>query len=167
MKGTLPDRTQRELFRPMLRDMIDPKHELTLLANRIDRDYFEKEFSPLYANAGQPGVLIRVMVGCLLLKQMENLWDETLAKQWVRDPYMQYFCGMRCFEHRFPFDPSDFAHFRKRIGESGFEKIFGYSVRAHGEEKGRRRPKRSGICPTPRYRKTTRRFRRTRNYARR
>ena len=136
MKGTLPDRNQREMFRPMLCDMIDMRHELALLADRIDWDYFEKEFSPLYANAGQPGVPIRLMVGCLLLKQMENLGDETLAKQWVRDPYMQYFCGMRCFEHRFPFDPSDFVHFRKRIGEGGFEKIFEYSVRAHGEGKG-------------------------------
>jgi IS5 family transposase len=48
---------------------------------------------------------------------------------------MQYFCGMKCFEHRFPFDPSDFVHFRKRIGETGFEKIFAYSVRVNGKEK--------------------------------
>jgi IS5 family transposase len=136
MKGTLPSQNQRELFRPMLRDMIDMKHELALLADRIEWGYFEKEFSPLYANVGQPGIPIRVMVGCLLLKQMENLGDETLAKQWVRDPYMQYFCGMKCFEHKFPFDPSDFVHFRKRIGKEGFEKIFEYSVQAHGEKKG-------------------------------
>jgi IS5 family transposase len=115
--------------------MIDLKHELALLADKIDWEYFEKEFTPLYAAVGQPGVPIRLMVGCLLLKQMENLGDETLARQWVRDPYMQYFCGMKCFEHRFPFDPSDFVHFRKRIGEGGFEKIFAYSVKIHGEEK--------------------------------
>jgi IS5 family transposase len=78
------------------------------------------------------------MVGCLLLKQLKNLGDETLAKEWIENPYMQYFCGMRCFEHRFPFDPSDFVHFRKRIGESGFEKVFAYSVRLHdGERKGK------------------------------
>ena len=134
MKGTLPEKTQRDLFRPLLRDIIDPKHELALLADRIDWDYFEKSFSPLYSNVGQPGVPIRLMVGCLLLKQMENLGDETLAKQWIQNPYMQYFCGMRCFEHQFPFDPSDFVHFRKRIGETGFEKIFTYSVQAHMEE---------------------------------
>jgi len=137
MKGTLPDQTQRDLFRPLLRDMIDPKHELALLADRIDWEYFEREFSPLYAAVGQPSVPIRLMVGCLLLKQMENLGDETVAKKWIRDPYMQYFCGMRCFEHRFPFDPSDFVHFRKRIGEGGFEKIFEYSVRLHSEVTGK------------------------------
>jgi len=136
MKGTLPNQNQRDLFRPLLCDMIDPKHELALLADSIDWNYFEQEFTPLYSNTGQPSVPIRLMVGCLLLKQMENLGDETLAKQWIRDPYMQYFCGMRCFEHRFPFDPSDFVHFRKRIGETGFEKIFAYSVKVHREEKG-------------------------------
>ena len=135
MKGNLPDQTQRELFRPMLRDMIDPNHELSLLTDVIDWEYFEKEFSPLYSEVGQPGVPIRLMVGCLLLKQLKNLGDETLAKAWIENPYMQYFCGMRCFEHQFPFDPSDFAHFRRRIGEAGFEKIFEYSVHMHGEEK--------------------------------
>jgi IS5 family transposase len=134
MEGTLPDQSQRDLFHPLLRDIIDLKHELALLADRIDWNYFDKEFGPLYSKVGQPGVPIRLMVGCLLMKQMDNLGDETLAKRWIRDPYMQYFCGMRCFEHRFPFDPSDFVHFRKRIGEAGFEKIFEYSVKAYGEE---------------------------------
>ena len=131
MKGTLPDQNQ-----PLLRDMIDPKHELALPADSVDWNYFKKEFGHLYSDTGQPGVPIRLMAGCLMLKHLKNLGDETLAKAWVENPYMQYFCGMRCFEHRFPFDPSDFVHFRKRIGEAGFEKIFAYSVKAHGEEKG-------------------------------
>jgi len=136
MKGELPNQSQRDLFRPLLREMIDQKHELALLADSVDWKYFEEEFSPLYSNTGQPGVPIRLIVGCLLLKHLKNLGDETLAKAWVENPYMQYFCGMRCFEHRFPFDPSDFVHFRKRIGEAGFEKIFTCSVKAHGKEKG-------------------------------
>jgi len=52
MKGTLPDQTQREMFRPMLCDMIDPNHELALLADKIKWDYFESEFSSLYSNVG-------------------------------------------------------------------------------------------------------------------
>ena len=102
--------------------MVDRKHELALLANRIDWEYFEKEFSPFYSNVGQSAVPIRMMVGCLMLKHLKNLGDETLAKAWVENPYMQYFCGMRCFEHSFPFDPSDFVHFRKRIGQEGVRK---------------------------------------------
>jgi IS5 family transposase len=76
------------------------------------------------------------MVGCLLLKHLKNLGDDSLPKAWIENPYMQYFCGMRCFEHVFPFDPSDFCHFRKRIGEDGFEKIFAHSVKLHGQEVG-------------------------------
>jgi IS5 family transposase len=134
MVGKLPDTNQHELFRPLLVDMIDEQHELVLLANAIDWQYFENEFSTLYSKIGQSSVPIRLMIGCLILKHLENLGDETLPKRWVRDPYMQYFCGMRCFEHNFPFNPSDFCHFRKRIGEAGFEKIFAYSVKLHGKE---------------------------------
>ena len=36
MLGTLPERNQRELFRPMLVDIIDKRHELVLLADSID-----------------------------------------------------------------------------------------------------------------------------------
>jgi len=74
------------------------------------------------------------MVGGLMLKRIYNLGDETLCESWIRDPYMQYFCGMAHFEHRFPCDPSDFVHFRKRIGEKGIEKIFAYSVSLFGKQ---------------------------------
>ncbi|MDR0700222.1 MAG: IS5 family transposase [Tannerella sp.] len=134
MTGKLPDKNQRELFRPLLVDMIDKRHELALLADTIDWQYFEEEFSPLYSEVGAPSVPIRLMVGCLLLKHLKNLGDESLPKAWIENPYMQYFCGMRCFEHSFPFTPSDFSHFRKRIGAGGFEKIFACSVKLHGKE---------------------------------
>ena len=133
MLGKLPQITQRDLFRPMLKDFIDPSHELVLLANTIDWQYFEDEFSPLYSNLGSPSVPLRLMIGCLLLKQLYNYGDETLPLAWVRDAYFQYFCGMTFFEHKFPFDPSDFCHFRKRIGKDGFEKIFAHSVHLHGK----------------------------------
>ena len=134
MIGKLPDTNQRELFRPVLKDLIDLHHPLALLADSIEWEYFEHEFAPLYSGVGTSSVPIRLMVGCLMLKHLKNLGDETLAKAWVENPYMQYFCGMRCFEHEFPFDPSDFCHFRKRIGEEGFEKIFAHSVRLHGKQ---------------------------------
>ena len=130
MLGKNPKK-QPELFRPMLVDFIDDKHELVLLSEKIDWDYFEKEFSPLYSKTGNPSHPIRFMVGCLLLKHLYNLGDETLASAWIMNPYMQYFCGRGFFEHQFPCDPSNFVHFRKRIGEKGIEKIFSYSVRMH------------------------------------
>jgi len=43
-------------------------------------------------------------------------------------------CGGVFFEHKFSFDPSDFVHFRNRVGEAGIAKIFAYSVQLHGSE---------------------------------
>lgn len=130
MLGKNPEK-KPELFRPMLVDFIDHEHELVLLSEKIDWNYFEKEFSPLYSKVCNPSHPIRFMVGCLLLKHLYNLGDETLEKAWIMNPYMQHFCGRVFFEHEFPCDPSNFVHFRKRIGEKGIEKIFAYSVRMH------------------------------------
>ena len=122
MVGKIDSKKQHDLFRPMLIDFISTGHELVLLAKKIDWDYFEQELSEFYSPHGRPSMPIRLMVGCLLLKRLYNLGDETLAQAWVMNPYMQYFCGGTHFEHKFPFDPSDFVHFRKRIGEKGVEK---------------------------------------------
>ena len=70
----------------------------------------------------------------MLLKHLYNLGDERLPEYWVRDVFFRYLCGSVFFEHKFPFDPSDFVHFRNRIGEEGMEKIFAYSVKIHGKE---------------------------------
>jgi IS5 family transposase len=115
MLGKL-QQNERELFRIRLEDLINPNHELALLAKKIDWQYFEKEFKVYYSDKGAPSVPIRTMVGCLMLKHLYNLGDDRLPEYWVRDVYFQYFCGGVFFEHKFPFDPSDFVHFRKRVG---------------------------------------------------
>lgn len=130
MLGNSPQK-QHDLFQPSLLDFIDKRHELVLLSDKIDWTYFEKEFSPLYSKVGTPSMPIRFMVGSLMLKRLFDLGDETLAIAWRSNPYMQYFCGEVFFQHRFPCDPSDFVHFRKRIGKEGIEKIFFYSVHLH------------------------------------
>lgn len=101
---------------------------MVLLANKIDWKYFEDIFSTHYSRKGRPAMPIRMMVGCMFLKHLYNLGDETLAKQWVENPYMQYFCGCVHFQHKFPCDPIDFVHFRKQIGEEEMKKIFEYTM---------------------------------------
>jgi len=134
MIGKSPNQNQMNFFQPMLKEFINMSHEMVLLADKIDWKYFEDEFSGFYSNTGQPSMPIRFMVGCLMLKRIENLGDESLAQAWIMNPYMQYFCGEVHFQHQFPCAPSDFVHFRKRIGESGIEKIFAYSVKFHGKD---------------------------------
>jgi len=134
MTGKSPNQNQKNLFLPLLKEFIDMNHELVLLANKIDWKYFENSFSQYYSNTGQPAMPVRLMVGCLMLKRLYNYGDETLASAWEMNPYMQYFCGEAHFQHHFPCDPSDFVHFRDRIGEAGIELIFAYSVKLHGKD---------------------------------
>jgi IS5 family transposase len=63
----------------LLFGFIESKHELVLLANKIDWTYFEKSVASYYSNTGQPALSIRFMVGCLVLKRIYNLGDQTLA----------------------------------------------------------------------------------------
>lgn len=96
---------------------------------------------------GAPSIPIRLMVGCLLLKHLYNLGDEHILEYWVRNVYSQYFCGCEFFEHEFPFDPSNFVHFRNRVGEEGIGKIFAYSVQLHTVKSCRDKPVLSSQTP--------------------
>ena len=133
MLGKAVEQNQKNLFQPLLKEFINLTHELVLLAEEIGWKELEKEFSPLYSRTGTPSKPIRLMTGLLILKQLYNLGDETLMEAWIRDPYMQYFCGVAHFQWKQPCDPSDLVHFRKRIGEKGIEKIFSQSIQIHGK----------------------------------
>lgn len=134
MKGKLPSQDQKNLFRPILKEIVNPKHELVILANKMDWKYYENCFGVHYSHLGRPSVPIRTMVGLLLLKRIYNLGDETVMEQWLQNPYFQYFCGESEFQWEYPCDPSDMVHFRKRIGAEGAEKIFQSSVTIRKDE---------------------------------
>ncbi len=128
MLGKSANQNQKDLFRPLLKEIINMEHPLVKLADKIHWNELEKTFLPLYSSTGTPSKPVRLMAGLLILKQMYNLGDETVIEAYIRDPYMQYFCGEAHFQWKQPCDPSDLVHFRKRIGEQGVEKIFQQSV---------------------------------------
>jgi len=128
MMKKLSKQPQLEMFKTVLTSFINPEHELCLLAKKIDWDKLEKEFASLYGTVGRPSIPIRTIVGLLLLKQMYSLGDETVVERYLENPYWQYFCGEVYFQYRLPFDPSDFVHFRHRIGREGMELIFKQSI---------------------------------------
>jgi IS5 family transposase len=103
------------------------------LADKIPWEKLEKDLTKYYINFGRPSKPVRLMVSLMLLKQMNNLGDETVIAQWVQNPYWQYFSGEKTFQWKFPVDPSDMVHFRKRIGEEGIKKILEISISIHGK----------------------------------
>ena len=123
MIGKSPNQAQKHLFLPNLTEFINLRHELCILAETIDWDFFENEFAAHYSDVGSPSKPIRMMVGLLKLKQIFDLSDESLLREWVSNPYFQYFCGEAVFRWRYPCDPSDLSYFRSRIGEDGICQI--------------------------------------------
>ncbi|MET4601029.1 hypothetical protein ABIB90_000480 [Bradyrhizobium sp. JR4.1] len=121
-----------DLFRARLDQIINMKHELVLLAGKIDWDWIDGEIAPLYSENGRPGIETRFMIGLLLLKHIYGLSDEGVCERWVHDPYFQFFTGEEFFRHAFPHERSDLSHWRKRLGDK-LELLLAESLRVAHE----------------------------------
>ncbi len=115
-------------------DMLDKHDPLIALADAIDWKKIEDALSGFYSlDKGRPAKPLRLMAGLLMLKQLENLSDETVVLQWKRNPYYQYFCGLSDYQCALPCDATELVKFRHRIGQKGVDVIFGASVALHPE----------------------------------
>jgi len=134
MIGKNKQNGQMSFLYQTLRDQLNPRHPLYQLSNSINWKSIEDDFSGYYIDFGRPAKPIRLMVSLLILKQLDNLSDESIVSKWVENPYYQYFSGETQFQWSMPCDPSDLVHFRNRIGNQGFEKIFQLSVKLQGKD---------------------------------
>lgn len=128
MKRKSPDRSQSSFLQMDFEQMLDPKQPLFRLAKAIPWEHFETAFADYYDPKGRKAKPIRLMVGLLILKYVEDLSDEVLIERWCRDPYYQYFCGMEHFVWEVPCHPTELIKFRQRIGETGCEEILKVSI---------------------------------------
>lgn len=90
---------------PTSAEQLDTRQPLKKLADKLPLG--QNAFGEHYIPTGCPAKPVRLMVAFLLLKHLENLSDESVVDCWVRDPYNQYFCGMKGFQWELPCDPSD------------------------------------------------------------
>lgn len=134
MVGKQDKSPQLSIFDTPLERFINLEHELCILSHQIDWDSIEMEFSVYFSEIGRPSVPIRRMVGLLLLKYIYNLSDEAIVDRWIENPYWQYFSGEKVFQTQKPFDPTEFIHFRNRIGKEGAEKLLKVSIQLFGKE---------------------------------
>ena len=113
------DERQKDLFRPALDQIIDMRHPLVLLAEKIDWGFLDGRFgSVCQAGPGQPPLPTRLVAGLMILKHMHGLSDEVLCARWIENPYYQYLCGEQTFRHELPFDRSSLTRWRQRLGEA-------------------------------------------------
>ncbi len=133
MYSTAGKDQQLSFFGNDILNQLDEAEPLLKLASIIPWGDFEKAFKVHYSGLGAPAKPIRLMVGLLLLKQLENLSDETMVRQWKQNPYYQAFCGQNNFSLSEPCHSTELVKFRKRIGKEGMEKIFQMSIGLHGK----------------------------------
>jgi len=122
MKPKPQDRDAFELFQSHFDQLLNPKHALVQLANKIDWSRFESALASCYTeDMGAPAKATRLMVGLQYLKYTFNESDESVVARWVENPYWQYFCGFTHMQHKVPIDPSSMSRWRKRVGDERLE----------------------------------------------
>ncbi len=106
-----------DLFRARLDQIINMKHALVVLADRIDWAWLDERLAESFSDQGRPAEPVRFMIGMFLLKHTYGLSDEQVWDRWVHDPYFQYFTGEEFFQHALAHERSGMSHWRKRIGD--------------------------------------------------
>jgi len=117
-------KNQFDLFRANFKQILNPQHELCLLADQIDWSQFETVFEGCYSQSmGAPAKAVRLMVGLHYLKYMFNESDESVVERWVENPYWQYFCGFDFMQHECPIHPTTLVKWRQRVGAKRLEQM--------------------------------------------
>ena len=139
-----------DFFRSRLDQMIDLRHPLAVLAQRMPWAQIESALAPALAHkdragtligdvdlfgpstqlvgagvsaAGRPRLSIRLMAALLYLKHAFNLSDEELVQRWSENVVWQFFSGQEYYEPRLPCDATQIGRFRRAIGEAGVEEL--------------------------------------------
>ena len=144
-----------DFFRNRLATMLDGRHPLVVLADRMPWEALEealhqkRQATPIQeqvsedllgtrvqrrgghvSRAGRPALPIRLMVGLLYLKHAYDESDEGVCARYAESPAWQYFCGQEYFEHRQPCDPTKLVQFRKQLSEAGAEELLAKTIEA-------------------------------------
>ena len=118
MRPKQPEKARHDdLFRARLDQIINMKHALVVLADKIDWNWLDAQLANSFSDNGRPAEPVRFMIGMFLLKHTFGLSDEQVWDRWVHDPYFQYFTGEEFFQHELSHERSGMSHWRKRIGD--------------------------------------------------
>ena len=144
-----------DFFRARLDQMIDLRHPLAVLANRLPWDALAQRLAPMFAHkdragrlvagsdlfgtteelvgagvsaAGRTRLPIRLMAALLYLKHAYDLSDAELVQRWSENVIWQYFSGQEYYTPKLPCDASQVGRFRKAIGEAGVEELLKLTI---------------------------------------
>lgn len=123
-----------DLFRSRLENLVDGRHPLIRLAQRMPwaalEDALQDTLPPAPVAGGRPALPVRLMAGLLYLKHAYDLSDEVVCERWLENPYWQCFTGEVFFQTTLPCDPSSLVRWRKLLGEAGLEELLAQTIAA-------------------------------------
>ena len=123
-----------DLFRSRLDNLVDRRHALIRLAQRMPwaalEDALQDTLPPAPVAGGRPALPVRLMAGLLYLKHAYDLSDEVVCERWLENPYWQFFTGEVFFQTTLPCDPSSLVRWRKMLGEAGLEELLAQTIAA-------------------------------------
>ena len=132
---------------------LDPENEWIVLSDKIDWSKWEKRYALFFPSVkGNPAKSLRIALGALLIQKRKGLSDRKLVKEITENPYMQYFMGLKSFQHECPFTAPALVSFRKRLNaeflmELNDQFLEGASVTPeHSEENESPRAKEANIA---------------------
>lgn len=112
----------------LVQQLLDPTHELLILARQIDWEAMTNALRPYYHRLGRYAKPIRLMVGLHLLKHRLNLSDARVVQGLHENLYWMTFCGIdvgQVLEQAKPGMPFQFLEastmtkWRQRLGPEG------------------------------------------------
>ncbi|MGN0651393.1 MAG: transposase [Gemmiger sp.] len=85
------------------------------LAQAIDWDRFEQEYSENFSAGGKIAIPARMAYGSLIIRAAYHATDRQTIALIRESPYLQYFLGFETFTDEVPFSSRSMERFRARI----------------------------------------------------
>ena len=95
-----------------------------ILSGKFPWEEIDREYRVCFtSDEGQVALPSRLAFGALYIQTEEGFTDEQTRRNIQENPYLQYFCGFKCYTMESPFDTSMMTHFRKRISPEMIRRI--------------------------------------------
>ena len=112
------------LFKTPFETALNPDNRWVLMESLVPWDNLAKVFyKRLSTNMGRGTVDLRVVLGALLVKHIEDLSDEDTITYIQENIYAQFFVGLSSFQAKPIFAPSLFVEIRHRLGFEGSQAL--------------------------------------------
>ena len=112
------------LFKTPFEQSLSPKNRWVRMADLVPWDDLAAVFfSSMSPGEGRPSVDLRIVLGVLLVKHIENLSDERAIEYVQENIYAQYFVGLSSFQVEPVFVPHLLVTIRKRLGKAGSARL--------------------------------------------